>query len=102
VTLLPRHWEWLDAQPGGASVALRKLIETVRRGNHDQERLRRGQEALHRFMFTIAGNLPGFEEAARALYRKDKPRFNELIENWPGDIREHATKLALRAFPNSA
>ena len=30
ITLLPRHWEWLASQPGGASVALRKLVEAAR------------------------------------------------------------------------
>src|ERR1700690_3457045 len=31
VKLLPRHWDWLASQPGGASVALRKLVEEARR-----------------------------------------------------------------------
>src|ERR1700739_3037247 len=32
VTLLPRHWDWLATQPGGGSVALRKLVGEARRG----------------------------------------------------------------------
>jgi uncharacterized protein len=75
VTLLPRHWEWLATQPGGASVALRKLVEQARRTNQDKDRHRLAQEAAYRFMSTMAGNEPGFEEAARALFRGDQESF---------------------------
>src|SRR5688572_29815503 len=37
VTLLPRHWDWLASQPGGASVALRKLVEVARRSSGDAD-----------------------------------------------------------------
>jgi uncharacterized protein len=94
VTLLPRHWDWLNAQPGGASVALRKLVEEARRTSGDRDRTRRAQEAAYRFMSAIAGDLPGFEEAARALFANDRARFAELVAHWPGDIRDHAVKLA--------
>ena len=37
VTLLPRHWEWLAAQPGGASVTLRRLVDEARRSGGDKQ-----------------------------------------------------------------
>src|SRR5882724_11720362 len=87
ITLLPRHWDWLNAQPGGASVALRKLVETARRANEGKDRVRLAQEATYRFMSAMAGNEPGFEEAARALFAGDEPRFGHMIESWPIDVR---------------
>ncbi|TVM36870.1 DUF2239 family protein [Oceanidesulfovibrio marinus] len=98
VTLLPRHWEWLARQPGGASVALRKLVEAARRAGMAQGRVRESQEAAYRFMSAIAGNLPGFEEATRALFAKDRGRFRELVEAWPADIRDYSATLADGAF----
>jgi len=94
VTLLPRHWDWLNAQPGGASVALRKLVEQARRTNGDADRARAGREAAYHFMSTIAGNLENFEEAARALFADDRRRMAEMIANWPVDIRDHVIRLA--------
>ena len=94
VTLLPRHWDWLNSQPGGASVALRKLVEQARRTSGDRDRVRAAQESAYRFMSAIAGNLPGFEEATRALFAYDRRRFGELIASWPEDIRDYAIKLA--------
>ena len=94
VTLLPRHWEWLAAQPGGASVALRKLVEQARRANGDNDRSRAARDAAYHFMSAMAGNLPGFEEAARALFAADRRRFVSLIATWPGDIRDHVIELA--------
>src|ERR1700681_4507536 len=94
VTLLPRHWEWLGTQPGGASVALRKLVEEARRLSGDRDRSRAVREAAYHFMSTMAGNLPHFEEASRALFADDRRRFAELIAGWPGDIRDHIVKLA--------
>jgi hypothetical protein len=98
VTLLPRHWEWLNGQPGGASVALRKLVEGARKANEGRDRQRRAQEAAYRFMSTVAGNLAGFEEAIRALFAAEKARFDEQVEPWPPDVRDHARKLAAGAF----
>ena len=98
VTLLPRHWEWLNAQPGGASVALRKLVEEARRGSESKDRVRQAQESLYRFMSTLAGNEAGFEEAARALFAGDRKLFTALIRLWPKDLRAHAEKLADGAF----
>jgi hypothetical protein len=96
VTLLPRHWDWLGAQPGGASVALRKLVEDARRANGDRDRQRAARDAAYHFMSTMAGDLPGFEEASRALFASDRRRFTELIANWPSDIRDHIVMLAFR------
>ena len=98
VTLLPRHWQWLGAQPGGASVALRKLVEAARRDAGAGDRRREGQEAAYRFMHAMAGNAPGFEDAARALFAGDITRFEDAIVGWPQDVREHATMLAARAL----
>jgi hypothetical protein len=98
VTLLPRHWEWLAGQPGGASVALRKLVEEARRANQGKDRLRLAREAAYRFMSAMAGNEPGFEEATRSLFSGDKERFAELVEPWPIDVSSYAKKLAARAF----
>src|SRR5437868_13008426 len=101
VTLLPRHWEWLGTQPGGASVALRKLVEEARRANGDADRARAARDAAYRFMSVMAGNLAGFEEASRALFADDRRRFVGLIAGWPDDIRDHVVKLAFsdRAEP---
>jgi len=97
VTLLPRHWEWLAAQPGGASVALRKLVEEARRTHQESDQQRQRQEAAYRFMSSIGGDLPGFEEAARALFAQDPQRFTQHVSAWPPDVREHAAKLAFGA-----
>ncbi|RQU86587.1 DUF2239 family protein [Burkholderia cenocepacia] len=102
VTLLPRHWEWLGAQPGGASVALRKLVEDARRTHGAADRQRDAQARAYHFMSAMAGDLPGFEEAARALYANDAARLAELIAGWPDDVRDHALALARGGLPPSA
>ena len=98
VTLLPRHWDWLASQPGGASVALRKLVEQARSANQDSDRRRRSQEAAYRFLSAMAGNEAGFEEAIRALFGGNKERFDETVAAWPKHVRDHARKLASVAF----
>lgn len=98
VTLLPRHWEWLSAQPGGASVTLRRLVEEARKVSADGDRRRVAQEAAYRFMHALAGNLPDYEDATRALFAGDVARFEETLSHWPEDIREHASLLAADAF----
>jgi len=98
VTLLPRHWDWLNRQPGGASVALRKLVETARRDNEAADRQRSARDACHRFMTVLGGDLRNFEEAARALFAGDRDRFDEMVDFWPHDIREHVHALARGAF----
>lgn len=97
VTLLPRHWEWLDAQPSGASATIRRLVEKARKHDPAAERLSEAIEATGRFLTTMAGNLPGFEEAMRALYRHDWPNFRTLIAPWPGDVQSHAERLIREA-----
>ena len=94
VTLLPRHWEWLGNQPGGASVALRKLVDEARRASGDRDRHRAARDTAYHFMSAMAGNRVGFEEASRALFADDRRRFGELIAAWPADIRDHVVKLA--------
>ena len=94
VTLLPRHWEWLTTQPGGASVSLRKLVEAARRANGDKDRSRAARDAAYHFMSAMAGDLPHFEEASRALFADDRRRFASLIAAWPDDIRDHIVRLA--------
>jgi len=93
VTLLPRHWDWLAAQPGGASVTLRKLVEAARKGTQGAGRVRRAQDHAYRFMAALAGDLPGFEEAIRALYAWDLERFGTLMQAWPADVRDQAMAL---------
>lgn len=99
VTLLPRHWEWLAAQPGGASATLRRLVEEARRQVGDNP-ARRAQERTYRFLTAIGGNLPGYESALRGLFGGDAQRFSEALEAWPEDIRSHAHALAAGAFDN--
>lgn len=99
VTLLPRHWEWLATQPGGASATLRRLVEEARRGGVD--RARRSGEALDRFMQAMAGDLPHYEEASRAYWRGERDRFEHLINAWPADVRDHARRLAAVAWDDA-
>ncbi|MBI1685267.1 DUF2239 family protein [Caulobacter hibisci] len=94
VTLLPRHWDWLAAQPGGASVALRKLVEAARREAEAPDRLRRARDAAYRFASAAAGDAPGFEGAMRALYAGDRAGFEAGLAQWPADVAEHARALA--------
>jgi hypothetical protein len=101
VTLLPRHWEWLNAQPGGASVALRKLVEEVSRDSKGTDRIRQSRESAYRFMSAIAGHRPNFEEATRALFATDQERFRQLTATWPADVRQHLHRLSAAAFPPS-
>jgi hypothetical protein len=98
VTLLPRHWEWLAEQPGGASVALRKLVEQARRTGAEDDRRRRAIESAYRFISAMAGDRPGFEEATRALFAGDRRRFQQLVSRWPVAVRDHAAWLAESAL----
>jgi hypothetical protein len=98
VTLLPRHWKWLAGRPGGASVALRKLVDEARRAGEGSDRVRLAREATYRFMHAVAGNLPGFEEATRALFAGDRAGFAARLASWPADVRTHATRAAAYAF----
>ncbi|MBL8298213.1 MAG: DUF2239 family protein [Rhodanobacteraceae bacterium] len=101
VTLLPRHWDWLAEQRGGASVTLRRLVDDARRADTGAAR-RRAQESAHRFMTALAGDAPGFEEALRALYASDAAGFERFTALWPPDVRDHARSLAATVFGTAA
>ena len=92
VTLLPRHWQWLAKQPGGASVTLRKLVEAASKQLSPEQQLKQRQEALYRFLSLTAGDFPGFEEATRALYRNHRQDFEQHVSDWPTDIRRFAVE----------
>jgi uncharacterized protein len=94
VTLLPRHWEWLAQQPGGASQALRRLVEAARRNDTAQTRAKAAQERVYRFLAAIAGDLPGYEEVIRALFAADPEAFAARMSDWPKDISAQALHLA--------
>jgi hypothetical protein len=89
VTLLPRHWDWLEAQPQGISATLRRLVDEARKRQPDQQRARAAREAIGRLLSALAGDHPGYEEASRALYAKDQAGFEKRIASWPKDLREH-------------
>ncbi|NWJ25892.1 DUF2239 family protein [Rhizobium sp. RM] len=94
VTLLPRQWEWLAAQPGGASAALRRLVDDARKATQPRQQKRLSQEAAYRFMHAMAGDLPGYEDATRALFADDLKALEGRIVTWPDDIRAYALQLA--------
>jgi hypothetical protein len=94
VTLLPRHWEWLARQPGGASVTLRRLVEIARKADDSAGRARSRAEAAYRFMAAMGGDLAGFEEAARALFAGDFKQLESHMSRWPSDIRKQALLFA--------
>jgi len=94
VSLQPRHWEWLEQQPNGASAAIRRLVDEARKRDPEEERRRLAIEAASRFMTAIAGNLPNYEEATRALFARNWEKLGELIGEWPEDIRRHVMRLA--------
>ncbi len=96
VTLLPRHWEWLEQQPNGISAALRRLVDEARKREPEKERARRARDAAARFMTAMAGDRPGYEEASRALFAGDRARFSALVRPWPRDIRAHLERLLQR------
>lgn len=94
ITLLPRHWDWLATQPGGASITLRKLVEEARRANESRDRQRRATERTYRVMSAMVGDLAGFEEASRALFANDAAKFHRQTETWPADVRDYIWLLA--------
>ena len=98
VTLLPEHWEWLSRQPGGASVAIRRLVVEARQSYAQEDSARAGQEVAYRFVSAIAGNLPGYEDALRALFVGDRKRFDMSTSAWPEDVRDYARARASGAW----
>ena len=93
VSLLPRHWQWLEGQRGGASASLRRLIDEARKADPAGERRRLATEAAGRFMTIMAGDLPGYEEATRALYSHDAERLQQLTAGWPEAVQSHILYL---------
>jgi hypothetical protein len=93
VSLLPRHWEWLEHQPQGASAALRRLVDEARKRDPAGERQRQARDAAAKFMWSMAGDLPGFEEASRALYADERAQFEAFARAWPKDIGDHVLRL---------
>ncbi|MFC5436069.1 DUF2239 family protein [Rhodanobacter umsongensis] len=102
VTLLPRHWDWLAGQPGGASAVLRRLVEQAMRTHGAKDRVRLAQESVDRFMLALTGDLSQHEEASRAFYRHERERFITLTEPWPRDVRDHLRRLAAAAWDDMA
>ncbi len=98
VTLLPRHWEWLDRQRGGASASLRRLIDDARKLSAEADDIRTAQDRTNRFMSAIAGDLPGFEQATRALYAGNEHAFVAQVETWPKDVKTYTLVFADGAF----
>jgi hypothetical protein len=98
VSLLPRHWEWLAIQPGGASATLRKLIEDAKKKSGSASTTKQVQESVYRFLSVIAGNLEGYEEALRALYKADHKNFSLHIQSWPTDVKKHVMEMAKPIF----
>lgn len=96
VSLLPRHWEWLGDQPGGASAALRKLVEEARKAGAG-DGVRRAREAAYRLLVELGGDRPGFEEASRALFAGDEERLATITERWPPDVRTQVLRFVARA-----
>lgn len=84
ITLLPRHWAWLDAQRGSRSAVLRKLVEREMKGGGAVR-----VDALYGALSTLAGDLPGFEEATRALFALDWEGFAEQCLPWPESLRNY-------------
>ena len=101
VTLLPRHWEWLATQPGGASAALRRLVDQARRETVDADAVRQSQETTYRVMTTLAGDLPGYEVATRAIYNRHRARFEDLTSRWPKDVAAYVGDLSAGVWPPS-
>jgi hypothetical protein len=93
VTLLPRHWEWLGTQRGGASAAIRRLIDDARKRRSETLTAAEAREGVHRFLTEMAGDRPGYEEALRALYRSDIAAVRAIADAWPQDIRRYLTRL---------
>lgn len=49
-------------------------------------------------MHTLAGDLPGFEEACRALYAGRRDGFEASVAGWPVDVQMHVCRSATHGF----
>jgi hypothetical protein len=101
VTLLPKHWEWLAEQRGGASVTLRRLVGEAMNATSGEHQKRRMQQVVYHLMTSIAGDLPNYEEAIRALFASEREKFFDQIKDWPAGLRGHLTELAQGAFDDN-
>jgi uncharacterized protein len=101
VSLLPKHWAFLEEQPNGISAALRRLVDEASKRAPDQQRARRARDAAYRFMTAIAGDRPNYEEASRALYAGDRATLDRLTRSWPKDVRKQVARL-LDAPPSAS
>ena len=93
VSLLPRHWDWLEQEPNGISASLRRLVEEASKRDPAEQRARKVRAAVHRFMTAMAGNFPNYEEASRALFAGEQERFESLIRGWPKDVRKKLEEM---------
>lgn len=94
VTLLPRHWDWLANQRGGASAALRRLVEAAIRESGAADDPHKAQDAAYHAAQALAGDLPGYEASLRALYAGNLDGMEEEAAAWPADIRTFVLSLA--------
>ncbi|HEY9217611.1 MAG TPA: DUF2239 family protein, partial [Phenylobacterium sp.] len=71
-------------------------VEAASRDASSPESIRAAEAAAFRVIGALAGNLPNFEEATRALSRRDAARFAGLIAEWPQDVRTYISGYAER------
>ncbi len=93
VSLLPRHWDWLKTQRGGASATLRRLVDDARRTSGERDRLAAAQEAVDRYLRVMAGDRPHYEEALRAFYARRDSDLHRYTAEWPHDVRGQFERL---------
>lgn len=98
ISLLPRHWEWLATQAGGASATIRLLVEDARKKSSDISSVKQMQERVYQIMFVLAGDFQGYEEALRALYKRDSNAFFRNVKSWPKDIQKYLSEVAIPVF----
>lgn len=98
VSLLPRHWEWLATQRGGASATIRTLIEDTMKKASAGQSAKQIQDRVYQIMSVLAGDLSDYEEALRAMYKKDKKSFLGYIEGWPKDVQNYLVKSSKEIF----
>ena len=72
---------------------MRRLVDAARKSGAAHDERRAAEERTYNFIVAMAGNLPGFEEAARALFAHDAEGFKARMGEWPADVRSHAMRL---------
>ncbi len=93
ISLLPRHWDWLQRQRQSASATIRRLIEAAMKEASPEEKTREAIDAAGKFLWTMAGNLSDFEEASRALYAQKWHILDAITAAWPEDIAKHLNMM---------